>query len=475
MAFYLEVTKLRRWPYNKLTKADQHVVARFFDSEPFFAHGWDIYHYETSSNNFYLIHFNQILKFFAQITAETGLAAFKNVSPSKIAFRIDPDSGGEPCFAGTIGSKEDFDRLKGLTLFDNGDFGSGTGSQDKIDRKLRQREKSKKNFDGWRAQVKSAISYLGFDKDAAEDNIKPVFVSVDVESHEYNHNAITEVGISILDTARLPPRDTQYTINTDDDKNHPNYLPPKNNIPTIPSSRAEEILGLVESHHFRISENRHLRNGNFVNDNADNFNFGASEYISLKEAPAVIANCFRYKDEHENRRRIVLVGHDTKTDIDYLRKLGYKVTNIADLEIMDTVSMWKAVKWENQGRGLSSVLMELGLEAWNLHNAGNDAAYTLQAVIKIAEKGLTDIQPEEPDSQTTPTHKTRTIVRAEDIQIGIEDNDEEASTRPIGWKVAKEGKGKAALKPAPPPVRIPVYHNNSESEASPLSVDGDGW
>lgn len=106
---------------------------------------------------------------------------------------------------------------------------------------------------------------------------------------------------------------------------------------------------------------------------------------------------------------------------------------------------------------------------------GNDAAYTLQAVIKIAEKGLTDIQPEEPDSQTTSTHKTRIIVRAEDIQIGVEDNDEEASTRPIGWKVAKEGKGKAALKPAPPSVKIPAYHNNSESEASPLSVDGDGW
>lgn len=93
----------------------------------------------------------------------------------------------------------------------------------------------------------------------------------------------------------------------------------------------------------------------------------------------------------------------------------------------------------------------------------------------MAEKGLTDIQPELPDSQTTSTHKTRTIVRAEDIQIGIEENDEEASTRPIGWKVAKEGKGKAAVKPAPPSVSIPVYHNNSGSEASPLSVDGDGW
>jgi hypothetical protein len=388
MAFYLEVSKLRRWPYNKLTKADQHVVARFFDSEPFFAHGWDVsvshlnffffrffshsysYHYETSSNNFYLLHFNQILKFFAQITAETGITAFQNVSPSKVAFRIDPDSGGEPCFAGTIASKDDLDRLKGLTLFDDGNYGGGAGSQDKIDKKLRQREKSRKNFEGWRAQVKSAINYLGFDKDAAEDNVKPVFVSVDVESHEYNHNAITEIGISILDTARLPPRDTQYAINTNDDTNHPNYLPPKNNIPTIPSSRAEEILGLVESHHFRISENRHLRNGNFVNDNADNFNFGTSNYISLKEAPTVIANCFRHKDEQEKQRRVVLVGHDTKTDIDYLRKLGYKVTNIADLAIMDTVSMWKAVKWETQGRGLSGLLMELELEAWNLHNAG---------------------------------------------------------------------------------------------------------
>lgn len=42
MSSYLELTKLRQWPYKTLTKADQHVVARFFDSAPFFAYGWDM-------------------------------------------------------------------------------------------------------------------------------------------------------------------------------------------------------------------------------------------------------------------------------------------------------------------------------------------------------------------------------------------------------------------------------------------------
>lgn len=42
MMSYLQITTLRQWPYKNLSKADQHVVARFFDSVPFFARGWDM-------------------------------------------------------------------------------------------------------------------------------------------------------------------------------------------------------------------------------------------------------------------------------------------------------------------------------------------------------------------------------------------------------------------------------------------------
>jgi len=41
-------------------------------------------------------------------------------------------------------------------------------------------------------------------------------------------------------------------------------------------------------------------------------------------------------------------------------------------------------------RNLGTVLAELDIIGWNLHNAGNDAAYTLQAMVKIAIKHLDD-------------------------------------------------------------------------------------
>jgi len=52
--------------------------------------------------------------------------------------------------------------------------------------------------------------------------------------------------------------------------------------------------------------------------------------------------------------------------------------------------MWRYVKRDINPRNLGSILAELDITGWNLHNAGNDAAYTLQAMIKIAVKHLQD-------------------------------------------------------------------------------------
>lgn len=313
-----------------------------------------------------MIPFTQISEFFAQITSETGIAAFSNVLTKKVAFRIDYDNDDEPIFLGTIESKEDFDRLKESNSWN--DDGNGRGPQHKLNKKIKAQEKRNTNMAGWRSQVESAMHHLGFTtKENASDEY-PVFVSVDVESYEFNHSSITEIGISILDTYQLPDKNAQYV--TSGEPPHPNSALPRNNISSAPKSRGEAILALVESHHFRITENRFLRNGTFVSDAADRFEFGQSEFISLSNAPMAVAKCFRHFDEEGQRRKIVLVGHDVKTDIDYLKAIGYDVTNIANLETIDTACMWRAMKWETQSRSLNMILMDLELEYWNLHNAG---------------------------------------------------------------------------------------------------------
>jgi len=86
-----------------------------------------------------------------------------------------------------------------------------------------------------------------------------------------------------------------------------------------------------------------------------------------------------------------LVGHDVAADVNYIRSIGYEIYNLGSLkEQVDTTSMWRYLKRDSNPRNLGSILSELGIVAWNLHNAGNDAVYTLQAMLAIAIKHLTD-------------------------------------------------------------------------------------
>lgn len=93
------------------------------------------------------------------------------------------------------------------------------------------------------------------------------------------------------------------------------------------------------------------------------------------------------------KRTIILVGHDLDADINFLQTIGYNLHNLSTLtEAVDTSSMWRYLKQEANPRNLASILAELDIVAWNLHNAGNDAAYTLQAMLAIAIKDLVDKQ-----------------------------------------------------------------------------------
>ena len=180
---------------------------------------------------------------------------------------------------------------------------------------------------------------------------------MDVESFERNHNQITEVGISTLDTYDL--------------------------VGIAPGKGGKAWLPKIRARHFRIQEHAHLVNKDFIQGCADRFekDFGKSEFVSIKEAPQVVASCFRppfSRPANENtttlgkeeKRNIILVGHDTKTDINYLRQIGYDVANLSNLvETLDTTELYRALKHDSQSSGLGSLLVDLGLTGWNLHNA----------------------------------------------------------------------------------------------------------
>ena len=192
------------------------------------------------------------------------------------------------------------------------------------------------------------------------DNV--VFICVDVEAYEKNERPITEIGISTLDTNDL--------------------------IDLPPGEVGKTWMKQIRSRHFRIKETAHLNNYEFIAGCADRFEpeFGDSEWISFKEAPQVIASCFRppysrqlnnNTEEHfdgnekpDSKRHLVLVGHDINNDIQYLRKLGYDVSNLSNLvEALDTADLYRAWKHQQNPSKLGSILVDLELTGWNLHNA----------------------------------------------------------------------------------------------------------
>lgn len=207
-----------------------------------------------------------------------------------------------------------------------------------------------------------------------ENNV--VFVCVDVESYERDHKKVTEIGISTLDTLDL--------------------------VNTPPGEGGLDWMEKIRARHFRIAEYAHLQNTEFITGCADSFEkkFGESEWISINEAPQVIASCFRHPfsapgqypscpvdsrvvgrygfgsqflppvNDSAPKRNIILVGHDISADIQYLRTIGYDVSNLSNLlEAIDTVDLFRAMKHGQNPSSLGSVLLDLGRIGWNLHNA----------------------------------------------------------------------------------------------------------
>lgn len=158
------------------------------------------------------------------------------------------------------------------------------------------------------------------------------FVSVDIECYEMDHNCTTEIGVS-----------TMFVRPGDEGGGG----------------------GVVSSRHFLVREYAHLRNGKFVPDLADAFDHGTSEWIHLRDCKRYIAEAFRSQDG----RAVYFIGHDPMADIKFLEK------NLAcpfpkGMIVFDTRLMYSAFGGDNVLRNLGTCLNDLGIEYWNLHNAG---------------------------------------------------------------------------------------------------------
>jgi len=197
-----------------------------------------------------------------------------------------------------------------------------------------------------------------------------VFVCIDCESYESAHDKVLEIGVAVLDTKNLKAGEFR-----------------------------SEWARRFKHAHYRIWDYRTLINRRFFRGCEGGFGFGTTQWIKADDAKKVLHRLFCDPTKIEDvanfqlpdtqfidaSRNVVLVGHALKNDLAYLKSLGLSIArDWPSIRRMDTQTVAGGTKQAQIG--LHALLYILDLDSTNLHNAGNDAAYTLQALLSIACK-----------------------------------------------------------------------------------------
>ena len=306
---------------------------------------------------------------------------------------------------------------------------------------------------------------------------EPVIISIDVESYERAHNLITEIGVSTLDTLdmvgvspgpngqnwldkirsrhfRISGREN--LVNRDFCIGHPDafqfgkseWVDLKEAGPAVDAcfqwpfsvkfqhASLRDEWGVEPVKENGSSQRRVSSQFGGVSIGPTNAEQDAASRTAMNSVLTGIGNkeaiqkavelMKANRSDPENlqqgskTRNIIIVGHDIRTDIDYLKDLGSKIFTSSRntypvsgmdmmasdawilasiMDSMDTAPLYCVLKEETQNRSLSSIMSDLGLPCYFPHNGGNDARYTLEAwvamLIKARQKGDKEQQQED--------------------------------------------------------------------------------
>ncbi|KZT74359.1 hypothetical protein DAEQUDRAFT_781910 [Daedalea quercina L-15889] len=166
-------------------------------------------------------------------------------------------------------------------------------------------------------------------------------------------------------------------------------------------SKDDSKSEVTEDGHLIVTEYRGFHQ-TYVQENRDHFNFGNSEDVDKHTFRQRIRDMIaRYREKGP----LFLVFHDNNQDVKYLR--GDSIKALTDFEyllpdqppesgvyVIDTGDMFAALEGESSGnkRSLERACRHLQIPTEFLHNAGNDAHYTLAAMISMASGDTLDVQ-----------------------------------------------------------------------------------
>lgn len=99
----------------------------------------------------------------------------------------------------------------------------------------------------------------------------------------------------------------------------------------------------------------------------------------------------------------MFVGHDARQDIKYLSSIGFDVLALRGLvDQLDTKEIHQAWKGSDQGRSLAHILGDLFIHSKHLHNAGNDAVFTLRGLVGMAIEQIREKEAEAKGEEYKP-------------------------------------------------------------------------
>ena len=200
---------------------------------------------------------------------------------------------------------------------------------------------------------------------------KTICFAIDVEAFEFDTDIVTEIGISIYD--------------------------PRENI--------HSLTPIIRSYHLIVAEALPLRNKKFVCDFKDCFLLGESLVLPLEQCVEFIQSLINFYMKCETEQDLTweraFVGHSIAGDIRWLKKIGVHIpeldnelTKAADpveskgderhAKMLDTGKIY-SICYGKKGSSLGKLLRLFHMPHAFLHNAGNDAYYTLLLILKLGD------------------------------------------------------------------------------------------
>ncbi|KAF2250390.1 hypothetical protein BU26DRAFT_387166, partial [Trematosphaeria pertusa] len=185
-----------------------------------------------------------------------------------------------------------------------------------------------------------------------------VIVGLDTEWFERGCKAVTELGISIIDTLSLSRVGSPWTA-----------------------------LASMQVHHARIMKNAHMVNGKKCAGHPDRFEFGATKFVTMEEARRLLLDSFSHSRGDGSLRPVIFIGHAVDNDVDSMKEhLGVDLNELGVIATaLDTQAMATELGLVPESRLLSlkDLLAEFAIQEEYLHTAGNDIALTTIAAFLL--------------------------------------------------------------------------------------------